>query len=247
MKKKIYKVIITSIFIAFLLLLGLNNNSYAVLQANGATPATQTLQNWLYNVRAMEASGQALGLTESINGDTLMPSSSNGLDSHMEKNTEYGAMAILSASSYGNPSKIENGGTTTGNKSGIVININNEMVAAGDSLINDNNNVPRFKTSNEKYKNVYAMDGYVKKVGDAIDIGAWHGASGNMWLTYRNARGDYVIGGYTSILLRSHSGSLFSFFGLSRYTSSTSDREHYAAYYTNSWATRGVVVVGDGV
>ena len=49
----------------------------------------------------------------------------------MEKNTEYGAMAILSASSYGNQSKIESGGTTTGNKSGVYINLNKEWVSAG--------------------------------------------------------------------------------------------------------------------
>lgn len=80
------------------------------------------------NVRKMEELGGAMGLTETLN-DNLTSTTSNNIDVHIERNTEYGAMAILSVSNYGNPSKIKNGETTTGNKSGIVINFNNEVTS----------------------------------------------------------------------------------------------------------------------
>ena len=68
----------------------------------------------------------------------------------MQKNTEYGGLVILSASSYGNPEKIENGQTTTGNASGVVMNINGEWTSAGTlSWVGVYNNAQK------RYKNIY--------------------------------------------------------------------------------------------
>lgn len=130
MKKQ--KIIITLLMIATALLI-LMPSSNAALQSNGSTGTTQSLDNWLVNIRKMEALNGGMGLTETIKSDLTPSTASNNLDVHMEKNTEYGAMAILSASSYGNPNKIASGETTTGNKTGIVINLNSELVAAGDN------------------------------------------------------------------------------------------------------------------
>ena len=99
-----------------------------------------------------------MGLTETIDETTLEPNKkddngniiSNNLDVHMEKNTEYGALAILSASDYGNPNHIADGDTTTGNATGVVMKINGELVAAGKVL-----NATNYKNANEKYKNIY--------------------------------------------------------------------------------------------
>lgn len=79
----------------------------------------------------------------------------------MEKNTEYGAMAILSTSSYGNPNIIANGDTTTGNKTGIVINFNNEWVSAkSERNAGININIA------DRYVNMYEFgDAYKQKVG----------------------------------------------------------------------------------
>lgn len=106
------------------------NHSQAALQSNGGAVAKYTMEQWITGIRQMQAIGGSLGLTDTISGGNLK-SNNNDLDIHMEKNTEYGAMVILSASSYGNPSNIGNGGTTTGNKTGAVMNIAGEWVAAG--------------------------------------------------------------------------------------------------------------------
>ena len=78
----------------------------------------------MINVRKMEELGGTMGLSETLNDNLTSSSTSNNIDVHMEKNTEYGALAILSASSYGNPNKVEDGNTTTGNVTGVVMKIN---------------------------------------------------------------------------------------------------------------------------
>ena len=95
--------------------------SKAALQANGNGNSTATVNDWLINIRKIEAIGGTLGLAAGINGNLTDSGETNNIDIHMQKNTEYGAMAILSASAYGNQKKIADGETTTGNKSGIYI------------------------------------------------------------------------------------------------------------------------------
>lgn len=133
MKSKKYLMII--VLVVAMLLLGANS-SHAVLQANGGTKAKYSFAEFILKIRQMESLGGTLGLTETINTTTLLPTSeSNNLDIHMEKNTEYGAIAILSVSSYGNPNKINDGQTSTGNKTGIVFN--------GNRLLRRNNSIYR--------------------------------------------------------------------------------------------------------
>lgn len=87
--------------------------SSAALQSNGGTPAGKNINQWMLQIRQMQSIGGTLGRTDTIDTSNLR-SDATDLDIHMEKNTEYGAMAILSASAYGNPNKIQNGKTTTG-------------------------------------------------------------------------------------------------------------------------------------
>lgn len=208
------------------ILLFLPTKVKAVLQSNGGTEAKKTIAQWIEQIRQMEQTGGALGLQETLNTDLTPSSSSNNLDCHMEKNTEYGAMAILSASSYGKPDKINDGETTTGNKSGIYIKINNERVAAGDV-----DYLPRIsgQKANTKYMDNHSNASYNKKNGDAIaETKGWHGSTNSTW--FRES-GDY--------LLRSCSGSLFSYNG---YHNSVDQ-----AYYLVPWASRAVIVVGQGL
>lgn len=168
--------LIGCIIVLSVIMMYIPTRSKAGLQANGESVKQDSINNWLLNVRQMESSGGTLGLTDSINQTDLTSSAetSNNLDIHMEKNTEYGAMAILSASSYGKPDKVNDGETTTGNKSGIYININKEWVAAGNPLITN------YKNAKERYKNIYS-ENYVEKYGDAVLN--WHGAKNNCWIT----------------------------------------------------------------
>ena len=121
----------------------------AALQANGGTPLTANQNDWISAVRQMQATGGTLGLTDTIN--TNLTSSNKNMDIHMQKNTEYGAMAILSASAYGNPNKITDGQTTTGNASGIQIKLNEEWVAAGPNITQ----VGKMKNAAARYWNNY--------------------------------------------------------------------------------------------
>ncbi len=154
--------------------------SKAALQSNGGTPITKDINSWIYQIRQMQATGGTLGLNDAI-ADGNLTSNNPNLDIHMQKNTEYGAMVILSASSYGNPEKIANGGTTTGNASGVVMNVNGEWVAAGTS----DSAAGNMKNASNRYKNIYTGS-YVEKAGDAIaTIGGWHGATNLKWLSSR--------------------------------------------------------------
>ena len=85
----------------------------------------------------------------------LDTSEANNLDIHMQKTTEYGAMAILSVSSYGNPNKITSGETTTGNSTGVVMPLKYEWTQGGDTTWYDS-----------RYRNYYDRDTRASRVLD---------------------------------------------------------------------------------
>ena len=153
----------------------------AALQANPNTHVKKTdaPTNWMSNIRKMEETNGSMGLSESLNSD-LTSKESNNIDVHMQKNTEYGALAILSASSYGNPNKVNDGETTTGNATGVVMKLNSEWVAVGNLTKATN-----YYNSALRYKNVYkeSIDSgnslkYIKMIGDAItETQNWYGGS----------------------------------------------------------------------
>ena len=211
--------------------------SQAALQSNGNTPAKDTINNWIWTVRQMQEAGGTLGLTDSIDwdkeGGKYLTSNNPNLDIHMEKNTEYGAMAILSASSYGNPNPVGNGETTTGNVTGVVINFDNEWVAAGQIT-----NATSYVAATSRYKDNYTAD-YVAKAGDAIEeTKQWHeprkfGAP--TWIDITDRGG----------LLRSLSNErgIFSYDGhfFENYANISNTK------YTRTWSSRAVIVVGTGI
>ena len=97
----------------------------AVMQANPQTQykTVKTAPEWMNLVRTMEDTNGAMGLTEKRNSNlTSTTATINNIDVHCVKSTEYGAMAILSASGYGNSSNNNAITTTTGNNTGIILN-----------------------------------------------------------------------------------------------------------------------------
>lgn len=222
------KVIIGLLIIVMVLLI-LMPSSKAALQSNGGTIAKYALKNWVTNIRKMESIGGTLGLTETINSDLTSNSGSNNLDIHMQKNTEYGAIAILSASSYGNPNKIESGETTTGNETGIVININGEWVAVG---LEDNISgiINGLKGVSKKYIDVYKNDrSGAMHVGDAMsEMARWHGG-----------KAHWNGSGYSYSIMRSFEGSLFSYIcgGLNGFWSS----------FEYEYPSRAIMICGEGI
>ena len=233
MKSKKYLMIIA--LVVAMLLLGANS-SHAALQSNGNTPATDYLGNWMIKIRRMESLGGTLGLTETVSTTTLLPTTdSNNVDIHLEKNTEYGAIAILSASSYGNQSKVTYGGTTTGNKTGIILlkpadktgNTYGEVVAVnngqgykyGSTVINN---------VNSKYVDMYTtvLENSVK-VGDAtIQTKGWHESKYYYW----NNLANYA-------LRRGVDNNIFSYYYVGESNGSSN---------TNEFA-RAIMICGEGI
>ena len=170
-----------------------------------------------------------MGLEETLNED-LTSNTPNNIDVHMEKNTEYGALAILSASSYGNPNKVEDGNTTTGNATGVVMRINSEWVAAGYKAFSSN----VFSNSVLRYKNIYESP-VVSKKGDGTDeTKGWHSNVGvNTWMAGSNYG---LIRGYANTSIFSYFGGIDH--GDPNLSSTIFNRAHYS---------RAVVVSGQGL
>lgn len=145
----------------------LPHQAQAVLQANPNTNgATQdVLTSWMTNIRNMETSNQAMGLDETIDGTTKKATSeSNNIDVHMIKTTEYGAVAILSASGYGNSEPLQSSTikSTTGNKSGVYFPLSNWEWTAGET------NEAVFSGVDGRYYDSYTTSNTSAKVGDAL-------------------------------------------------------------------------------
>ena len=211
----------------------------AALQSN---PNTQykTQYNpttWMTQIRQIETSGNAMGLSETLNSDLTSSSESNGIDVHMMKSTEYGAIAILSASGYGNSTTLQKSSikTTTGNKTGVYFNGTDwEYVAGGYK-----GNI--FPGVNSKYYDAYnTTNNSSAKVGDALGSNSttnpgcagWHSATRSNWVDYYTYAYRYFGRGL---------GGLFSF---SFEFNSDSYRPSYAG---PSEYGRGVAVVGAGL
>lgn len=239
-------IIAISVGFGAMVLLG-TNSSKAVLQSNGNDGATYNLNDWMMNVRKMEELGGAMGLGETINDNLTSSGASNNIDVHMQKNTEYGALAILSASSYGNPNKINSGETTTGNATGVVMKLNMEWVAAAVS----NSLATNFTNALNRYKNTYIDNTYQYRNGDAItETNGWHGSSSSVWISCSSWHYGYNETRFLNRagLLRSYSGSIFSYNAYVGYYDDVFNEWSVSnAYYTNLHTTRAVIVQGDGV
>lgn len=234
---KVNRKFLVIVLFYFIILLFFNPNySSAALQSNAGTPATKTPAEWIMQIRQMQSQGGTLGRTDTINSTTLL-SNATDLDIHMEKNTEYGAMAILSASSYGKSTAISNGQTTTGNSTGVVINFNNEWVAAtGKNPTTGNDFIGLCdKNVSTRYRNYYVNDNgtWRTKMGDATsETEGWHGKNTNFWFQpYRDETGYLRATGNSNIFSYSARGYI-------------GGRDLGEAYPTYKWSSRAVIVVG---
>ena len=221
--KKI-KLILATLIIMFIALLCSTVEAQAALQANSDTHYESNNQktplDWMSGFRQMEEKGGGMGLSETQGTDLTSTSGSNSIDVHMMRATEYGAIAILSASGYGNPSNEQKLTTTTGNKTGIYFSGSNwEFVAGGLE-----NSI--FSGKNKKYYDTYTTERSSARVGDALGettnngCQGWHSASNSFW-----------VGSSYPYFLRGD-GGLFSF-------------DDYGA--SGTYWGRGVAVVGAGL
>ena len=119
MNKKVNKrIIIISIMLIAILIL-FQNKVFAVGgQANGTsgTKYSATVSYFFDLARAMESATGTLGKDSSINTTgNYTDSSGNGIDCHLEKNTEYGTLSLLAASDYGNKTSTDSASTANNN------------------------------------------------------------------------------------------------------------------------------------
>ncbi len=182
MKKKI---LITAGVITIIILLTILQGKVnaATLQSNPNThyKTRYAPENVIKSIRTMEASGGAMGLSETVKTDQTFIGESNNIDVHMMRNTEYGAIAILSVSGYGNSKTIPNSTikSTTGNQTGIyyistgsVDYYHLETIAGGRDGV-------AFKNIDKRYYDSYGKS-KTSKTGDAFNL-EWQG--GNVeWL-----------------------------------------------------------------
>ena len=238
--RKTKKVFLIIFLISLLSIMLIPTKAHAALQSNGNSAVTKNFESWLLQIRQMQSAGGTLGLSDTINTSDLSSNNTN-LDIHMEKNTEYGGYVLLSASAYGNPNKITDGQTTTGNATGIVMKINGEWTASGSGL----NSSALAKSAKGRYivrdytpnYNGSASITGSTHVGDAINTGSWHGASNNGWLTWETS----------SALVRAYSGSIFSYNGTGRDGAGRGSVYDGIGYYKTGHYSRAIVVVGAGV
>ena len=196
-KRSMRKVMMTTMLvIAGILMIG-GTSSKAALQANMTThnaKGTKTGAQWIEQIRQMETAGQTMGLNETLNTD-LSPKTSNNIDVHMMRTTEYGAVAILSASGFGNPKKLSEVSikSSTGNVTGVYMGDRWEWTAGVCSASTVGKNA--------RYYDLYTASNTSAKVGDALGLDStpnkgcagWHGTSYSSWLNSTN--GGFARGG----------------------------------------------------
>lgn len=183
MKKNIQKIgFIVGIAILLLLITPMEVN--AALQANKDThnKKTVTPTDWITQIREMEKGGGSMGLAETQNAN-LTPVGSNNIDVHMMRSTEFGAIAILSASGYGNPSNAKAITSTTGNNTGVMVAVG-EWVAGGLE-----NSI--FSGVDARYFDTYTTSNTSARRGDALGdattpnpgAAGWHEATNRNWVS----------------------------------------------------------------
>ena len=87
------KVLLIIVLLGIFILFG-TTNVKAVLQANGGEGARKNIDQWMLQIRQMQAPGGTFGLRDEINTSNLSSNNKN-LDVHMQKNTEYGVQRTI--------------------------------------------------------------------------------------------------------------------------------------------------------
>ena len=182
MKKYFSKKLFLSI-IVILAILFMHKNVYAV---GGQASSTSSLYNkdvsyFFELIRAMETPTGTLGKSSNINTSTYVDSSGNGIDCHLEKNTEYGTITLLAASEYGNTTSTDSASTGLG-ASGVfqMNNGNYEYVAntyssteGGDPTTNSYNGA--LTRADSRYVNKYFGSKHSITGDGLIDTDGWGG------------------------------------------------------------------------
>lgn len=115
MKRKFY--VILFIFLVAILALTINSEAAYQSRPNFSALVNTTSNDFFKNIRMMESADGPMGLSatfETSSTEVKETSSSNNIDVHMIKNSEWGAAVLLASSGYGAGSDNNAGTWTTG-------------------------------------------------------------------------------------------------------------------------------------
>lgn len=175
MKKKI----IATFIIASILITAQTNLVQAVLESrpDNASLVNKTASEFFALIRQMETAGGPMGLNATVDDAGNETSSSNNIDVHMIKNTEYGTVGMLAASVYGaKTSRGYSNGTTTGNATGVYqmgtgTNGDKTEYVAGIYGESTSSYIKNIKNAPPKYWNNYTLDKVFKPGDGTLEIG----------------------------------------------------------------------------
>lgn len=205
MKKFKNKIIATSV-VAIIMTAFSINISNAVLESrpDSASLTRKTPSDFFALIRQMETSDGPLGLNATVSDDGTETSSSNNIDVHMIKNTEYGTVGMLAASVYGAKNGDgDSNGTTTGNVTGVYqmgTGQNGDQTEYVAGILGDTSSsyLKNIKNAPQKYWNNYTLD-KVSKPGDGtLEISwgytSWLGASSPVFRRYDYGGAFGIVG-----------------------------------------------------
>ena len=184
MKKFLRKKSIIALMISVCMLIFMQVNVLAGGKAEGTSSLyNQTVSYFFGLIRGMESPTGTLGVKTDVAGNE------NGIDCHLEKNTEYGTVTLLASSAFGNKTSTDTASTGKG-KTGV-LQMNNgkyEYVAntwqASESSapVNNRNYNLALINAAPKYVNKYIGTTKYSIPGDGIlETDGWGGSSN--WVT----------------------------------------------------------------
>ena len=228
MKKVLIKKFVITVMIVTMFLL--QSQVFATGgQASGTNDSVydKTVSYFFELVRSMETATGTLGKSSNINTTNYVDSSGNGIDCHLEKNTEYGTVTLLAASAYGNATS--NDTTSTGANNTGVFQMSNGKVEYVANTLQESESSAKISNSYNKaltnadsrYVDEYKSTSKYSIPGDGIlDTDGWSASAAFVETSY-------------PVFHRGNGG----FFGY----------HIHLGYASNSVGCRAVVVCGAGL
>ena len=220
-----FKKVISSIGIGLATYIMLTGTAHANVQSrpDNTSLTNKTAGQFFTLIRKMETEGGPMGLSATIDDSGNETSSSNNIDAHMIKNTEWGAAVMLMDSAYGSKeSGFSSTATTTENASGVYQMFSGVEYVAGiySTSTRDTSSWSTIKNAPAKYWNDYQSGNSI--TGDATkETHRWKGAS-----TFSFVSASYPV------FIRSGSGAFYY------------DNYYGSAY--GAYGSRAAVVCGAG-
>lgn len=220
-----FKKVISSIGIGLATYIMLTGTAHANVQSrpDNTRLTNKSAGQFFTLIRKMETEGGPMGLSATIDDSGNETSSSNNIDAHMIKNTEWGAAVMLMDSAYGlKISGSSSTATTTGNASGVYQMFSGiEYVAGIYSTSTTNTSYwSTIKNAPSKYWNDYQSGNSI--TGDATKETPKWGGGGH----------GYFVSANLPVFSRGDSGAFFY--------------NNYYGYAYSYIGCRAVVVCGAG-